>query len=1095
LNLVSLRSSFEGESSLENGIKGLFSSIDIKMRGAVSDFDVFDYPIKWIHFTGNYAKQNVNLSLHSHDSLATFRLKGNLNFEKEVPKIDATLTRTDIKLFDLFSHYPNIDSASAKGFEKTIFTIQQNPNLVLTIDSAKIAMNGNQFENFNGFVGMDNVKLTNGEKTSRLDWFRLNAINQPNFPHQYILHSNAVNFSFKTNYDFQDVKSVVKNAAYYYLPEMLDPNKSFAIKQEVNSSDSIQFVDLDIQFFYTRNLFELILPKLDISRNTTASIHLGKTQNDNNIQISSPQIGYLGLGKLNNLTLSGSTDELEMLVLNIQCDSLVKYLKDDNLSFSNIGIETYNNRSEVKFDVLWKNPKVLSINEVNNFTGMLWGDAFGNTFLKIKESKLFIRESMWQFIGEDNKVRFGDSGFLFDNCILSSGLGKLSMNGEISKYSNKECNIMLEGFDISLVNSITAKKGFSFGGEVTLVAKLTARDEKIMVDGKTLVKDFFFNGEFLDDLFLDATILDEGNIFFFGGIMPKKDFNLDISQFSYTDYINLPDRNIGLSGMFNAKEKDLRVQAIMDTLKIGFLSPYLASFSNLVTGYASGQLNFVMNPDSLYFDGKVKVKNGQLGITPLNTVYHLTDQEILFNQKGIIFNNVIIKDKLNNQATLSGYVHHKKFKDFNIDLNISTPRILVLSTSKSVDDPFYGEGIVSGDISIKGDTKQLNFTSNNIKTLPGSTITFPLSSASSVSSSKGIYFIQSNIDHKTSTESMKQSTTALNFDFTFDITKDADVTLDLEPIDGILGCKTSGKLRLTYNTVSDILNLDGILSIVSGKFHMSLRNFFPKDFTIVEGGTISFSGPLMAAQINVKALYQKATSLNTLSPGLKIGRTDVSAYLGLSGNLMNPTPTFTFAFPRLTNEDLFSVFAILDTANKQNTIRQFFTFVFLNTFITEESGTNASQQSIETGVDFVSGMLTSFISNQLSNFSFGFNYIDNQDNYREYSVNAQAKFYNNRIEIKAGLGYAENNEVVYDNNMVGDVSIEYLLNADGNWRIRAFYFNDKAGNSMENLHRPQQGGGVGITFQQEFNNRKDFSRNWAPKKREKKQKNETTLNQ
>jgi HAE1 family hydrophobic/amphiphilic exporter-1 len=109
--------------------------------------------------------------------------------------------------------------------------------------------------------------------------------------------------------------------------------------------------------------------------------------------------------------------------------------------------------------------------------------------------------------------------------------------------------------------------------------------------------------------------------------------------------------------------------------------------------------------------------------------------------------------------------------------------------------------------------------------------------------------------------------------------------------------------------------------------------------------------------------------------------------------------------------------------------------------------------------------------------------------YKEYSVNAAMNFYNNRLLFKTNLGYAENND---NANFVGDASLEYWFNDEGNWRIRAFYFNDKTGNNISS--KPQQGGGVGISFQQEFNNRKDFSENWAPKKKKKKsQKNDTSL--
>jgi len=967
--------------------------------------------------------------------------------------------------------------------------MQQIPHLALVFDSITTAMSGTRFENFNGFAGIDNARLTNEEKTSRIDWFRLTAINRKNFPRQYQIHSNALNVALKTNYDLKDIVATIKNAAHFYAPKILDPNQTFAAAQEVASTDSIQFIDLDVQFFYTRNLFSLLLPQLNMSSNSTVSIHLGKTRNEDTFDFSFPQISYSGIGRLNNLKADGKLNDQQLLAIQLKCDSLTVFQKrGGTLTFSDIGIFTNSNKEEIVFQSSWRNPKRFSINDLNKFNGLFWSDNVQNISLKITDSKLFLRESLWQFIGDGNTISFNNGGLAFDHLVLSSDAGKISANGDISKKSDKECNIQLENFDISLVNSLIARTGMTLGGEMSLTTTITPNIDHFIADGKAFIRDFVFNEELLGDLFLDAKMLNDGKPHFYGGILSSGNNAItNVLDFNYADYLSMPNKIIALSGSFAVKERELRVHADMDTLKIGFLSPFLSSFSNMITGEASGNLDFIMNPDSLYFDGKVRVKNAQMGIAPLNTVYYIYDQEILFNREGIIFNQVLLKDKFSNHATLTGFVHHNRFKDFKIDLNISTPRIMVLNTPRKMDDPFFGDGFVSGDVSIHGDTRQLNFTSRNIKTLTGSTITFPLNSTTTVSSAQGIYFVQSSNTTKEIPQVViaKQLGTVLNFDFTFEVTRDADVRLELDPIDGTLKCKTSGRLHLTYNTNSGNINLDGILSIVSGTFNMSLKNFFPRNFTIVEGGTISFAGALTSAQLNVSALYQKAASLTSLSSSLNdIGRTDVHAYLNLGGNLMNPNPTFDFAFPRLSNEEQNNVFNVLDTTNHENGIRQFFSFVFLNTFIAAESNTNSPQSplSYATGIDMVSGILTSFISNQLNNVSIGINYIDGQDDdYTEYSVSAAVNLQNDRLLIETTLGYGVNS---FQNNFVGDFSLSYWLNDARNWRIRFFYFNDI---NNPNSVTPPQGGGVGISYRHQFNNRKDFLESWTPKKKEKKE--------
>jgi hypothetical protein len=1071
-------------------MKDLFASIAVRMHGRIADVDLVGYPLQNIPFNGNYSQKSVALALSSTDTVASFNVKGSLNFSKEVPVIAASLVYVDMKLYEFFSHFPHKVDSNSVGFEKLVYKIRQTPNLAFTMDSISIAMSGNRFENVNGFVGIDYARLTNGVQTSRIDWLRLTAINTPTLPHQYQVHTNAFNASIKTNYNFKDLMAVVENAAHFYMPKMFISNNQFSEVKELAFADSTQFVDFDLKLFYTRNIFALILPKLDITRDAAVSIHLGSTRNDDYFNLSFPQVNFTGLGRVNNLKANGKMNENQMLGIQLQCDSVTLYQKNGNLTFSNIGINTESNREEVRFMTSWRNPQGVSVSEQNIFNGLLWESAPHDFSLKVTDSKLFLRESLWQFTGEDNIVTFGNNRFKFDHCVLTSDVGRISVNGEISRESDKDCHILLDNIDISLINSLIAKSGMTFGGDMSLIARISFQTNHFNVEGKTFVKNFAFNEELMGDLFLDAQILRDGEPHFSGGILSSNDyFNIDLAEFTHADYLSLPHKIIELNGKFLTKARELRVRADMDTLQLGFLAPFLSSFSNVITGEASGHLDFVMNPDSLYFDGTVRVKSAQMGITPLNTIYYINDQEILFNKSGINFNNVLLQDRFNNEATLSGFVNHNKFKDFRIDLNISTPRIMALNTPRRLDEPFFGDGFVSGDISIQGDTRQLNFTSRNIRTLTGSVITFPLNSTTSVSSSPGIYFIQSKEIIGTPIERTRTSSTVLNFDFTFDITRDADVRLEIDAIDGVLRCKTTGRLHLTFNSNSGNINLDGNLSIASGTFNMSLRNFFPRNFTIVEGGTISFSGPLASTQLNVRALFQRATTLTSLSSSLRnIGRTDVQAFLGLTGNLMNPSPSFTFAFPRLTDQEQIDVFTALDTANHQNGIRQFFSFVFLNTFITTADAFDPGQPA-GVGIEMVSGMLSSFISNQFDNFSFGVNFINNQDNYREYSMNAQMNFLDERIILRTNLGYGEDrSQQALDNNFVGDVDLWFFLNDAKNWALRLFYFNEVNPEAM----RPQQGGGVGITYRHEFNNRTDFIESWTPKKRERRQKNDNS---
>ena len=97
--------------------------------------------------------------------------------------------------------------------------------------------------------------------------------------------------------------------------------------------------------------------------------------------------------------------------------------------------------------------------------------------------------------------------------------------------------------------------------------------------------------------------------------------------------------------------------------------------------------------------------------------------------------------------------------------------------------------------------------------------------------------------------------------------------------------------------------------------------------------------------------------------------------------------------------------------------------------------------------------------------------------FKEYSLDVDKPFYNDRIRVKTRLGYAESlTQQTANSNFIGDVSFEYLINKEGNWILRLFYFNDQTilNDFYQNLSRPTQGGGVGLIYKQEFYGRKNL---------------------
>lgn len=1081
LGTTALDLDLSGVTNMPGEGAGMIKALVAEVDGKIRNVNLCHYNLRNIDFDVNYRNKKVDVALNSPDTNCCFSVDGLLDFTRKMPQYQASLSVENFHPYNICKNYPYaIDSANAKGMEKLILLSKNNPTFNLTVNGLNFQLEGNKLDNLMGYLNADKVNFQNNQIDAYCEWIHFLSIDPAYGKHNYVLSTDFMDMNFATNHSLNDLGKVLKEYAAYYFPQFIESSPD-GLALLTHSSEDAKFVEFSVNLEYIQSFLDVFMPKLKVDNRLSVDAYLTDNHLNDDFVIDIPSLSFNDKILVSDLYLTGKKQMDESLELSLDAKSVSLKLKNNELPFTSLDMKAKTLQDKIHYDLSWINPAAISGPQTSRLKGYVSGTVNQNVTVKIEESALYVKDTRWSFIGND-LVSIAPDKLSFDYCVLAAeNVGSIALDGEYSSTSEEKLNVMLDHVDMSLLNTFIGGKSTSFGGNLSAIAFLKSNQGKGAIVGKVLASDFIFNDMKFGNLFLLADAPANENPRFFGGIYaPDTNTRFRGLQFyNYADYQSEPTKLAMLSGEFDVQEKELLLKANIDTLPINFLKPFLASFSNDVYGDAYGELSFIMNQDSLYFDGDVTVREGYLNIAPLNTLYKLENQVISLNSKGIFFDNIRLRDKDYNLAYLDGAVYHNRFRDFRLDLHINSDRIMALNTPKTPDAAFCGDGYVSGNISIVGDTERLLFYGDDLKTLSGSQLIFPVSSASKVSTSDGIRF-KASLNEAKVAPVKRSSSTEMDFDFTFDVTQDANVRIDLDVIDGTLACKTNGKLRLTYNSTKS-LNLDGMLTVASGNFKMSLQNLMPREFDIVEGGVINFTGPLSSSIVDVSARYEKNASLSNISSQLNIGRTEVNAFLHLNGSLLNPQPSFSFAFPELNSEEQANVFAALDTSNTQNVLRQFFSLVFLNSFVAGEtqSGT-IENQSLQGGIGMVADLFNNFLSQQFKNIDLGLNYYSSDANYREYSVNASIPLYNDRILVKTRFGLAENvspGTGGNNNNFVGDVSFEYKINEAGNWVLRLFYFNDQY-ELNQDASRPQQGGGVALIFQQEFNGKQDLIEAW-----------------
>ena len=252
---------------------------------------------------------------------------------------------------------------------------------------------------------------------------------------------------------------------------------------------------------------------------------------------------------------------------------------------------------------------------------------------------------------------------------------------------------------------------------------------------------------------------------------------------------------------------------------------------------------------------------------------------------------------------------------------------------------------------------------------------------------------------------------------------------------------------------------------------------------------ISFNGDIDNSTLDIKTVYRTTTSLKDVLPNdASPRRVPVNAYLELQDELMSPSIRFSFELPNATTEDNALLSSVLNVSDQANAARQFFSLLLTSNFLMQNDQTSTIESSIakDMGIEMLSSVLNNLLFDRIRYINLGINYktanVDAGQG-QEAILNASIPVWGDRILIETSLGYVDKTKY-NPNNILGDVSIEFMMTESGNWRLKAFYTTNNY--DADALQQTSWGAaGVGIGYKQDFNDAKDLK---AAIKRKKKQK-------
>jgi hypothetical protein len=905
-----------------------------------------------------------------------------------------------------------------------------------------VQVSGNTVDNLQGDVFIKKATYQNVKSTYFFDDFDVKSSFDADKIRTITVNSpDIVEGQIVGKYQFNQLKTLMRNS----LGSLYTNFKPQKVKKG-------QFLKFDFTIY--SKIVEILYPDIAIGSNTVLKGNLNSDSNEFKLNFNSPQI-VASKNTFDNIRVS-IDNKNPLYNAYIELDSIkTKYYKIRDFSLINVTMkDTLYFRSEFKGGLKGEDYYNLNLYHTIN--------KDNNNVIGISKSEMKFKDYLW-FLNENetpnNQIVFDKAfkNFEIDDIVLSHENQKIELKGLLKGSAFKDLKLSFKDVDL---NKITPENNkFVFEGNINGDVNFKQNNAVYQPTAALII----------DNLSLNKTKL---------GIL---NFNIvgDENLRKFTINSSLENENIesfNADGSFEIvnKETILDLKLKLDKFNLATLDPLGGDVISNIRGYASGNSTIEGNLQKPQINGRLYIDDAGIGIPYLNVDYQLSEKTIvdLTDEKFLFRNNLLTDTKYSTKGILNGNVSHNDFSDWKLDLTINSKRLLALDTKDSEDAAYFGTAFINGIATINGPAANL-FIKVDAKSEKGTSIKIPINNAESVSDNSSLHFVTAKEKYniKNGIVENTRNYNGLELEFDFDITPDAEVEviLDRNTGHGMKG-KGFGSLLFKINTLGKF-NMWGDFQAYEGTYNFKYGGLIDKKFAVKKGGSISWEGNPMRAQLNIEAVYKTTANPAVLLENASFNsKVPVEVVIGIRGDLMSPEPDFDIEFPTVSNVLKSEIQYKLNDKDVRQTQALF--LLSSGGFLSPE-GVNQSDFLAGSLFETATSLLGDIIQSEDDKFQVGINVIGadkriGKETDGRFVATISSKI-NERITIngKVGVPFGGINESA----IVGDIEVLYRVNDDGTMNLRLFNKENDINYIGQGIGYTQ---GVGVSYEVDFDTFKEL---------------------
>ncbi len=1031
LGTLTMNAYINGHSAKDHPAHGLF-------RGDIHQLTYKGYTYTNIRLDGNFGDNSLGGTLQSDDPNINLSVDGLVDLSETAPSINVTLDLRHLRLDSLHL----TDKLTESDLQMKLY----------------VNFSGTHIDHLNGYLVMDSLMFTNDGDTTRMAQLKILAESDSDDPthHNLKLQSDYAVGRFAGHFSYTELGTTMQKIAVHYLPHLFDASMREKLLKRPSTTKAAFYL-------YAHDLDELldVLP-VNISQSGSLTLKGMVDERQKRLAISGV-IPVLRIGR----------QEISDIILSLDN-------KDDRINFrASAEVDLPDTLDLGNANVLltssaWNDSLLLSVNLSNDAEEVYGGHIdLLTTFseyahkpvitTQILPSEMYVANTPWSIDHARLTYTVADTALLVDDLWIGNYEKFIYMDGIASRKHEDSLNVRLQNIDLAGILGMTLlpEQTLTAQGKITGQATLYGILANLMLDANLHVQNAGLNGYPIGDADAWAKFDAQRKAVEIGGEVHEGERR--VAQVS------------GLITPTIDKSWELHIQP--DSFNLGFVNHWTKSFLSDLEGRGTGIVHILGRDKKTWV--LVAAKPHNVGITvPFTGGRYYINDTIYMDSTSIRFPHHTAYDKEGHTVRLDGAVTHRYFRNFQFNLNILADKAIVLDLPAGNDATFYGKVYATGGVRINGDERQLNLKAQ-ASANSGSVFHLNLFGMSTAKESSFITFVNHDepepikIKGKRKKRQRQQQTAmGLNLDMYVNVDQSTQLVTHFGTnSDDILRGRGEGDMRIRLQ--NDDLSLQGTLTFRQGSLSYALGKMVHRDFSIVDGSTITWNGSPDDMDVNIAAKYHVVASLKDLFgsdvSSLQTNRTSVpvNCIIYMRDKLLNPILSFGIELPQSDESVQSQVRSLINSDDML--MREVLYLLVFNRFFTPEylrsTNTTGLNETYSLLSSTITGQINSWLSKLTNIVTFGINFRtdgEGADAAQEY----EAQFSIQPIErllINGNVGYRYND--LNNRPVFGDLDIEYIITEDGKVRVKGFTHSvDKYSLRQANMVE-----GVGVVFKHDFN--------------------------